>query len=320
MQSLKTKNKQFLIRAVLFLLIIICIDQLIGAVLYYFFTHQNTGEFAVANHVAFNKDEEILVLGSSRASHHYNSSTIKNSFGLNCYNGGRDGEGLLYSTAMLQLALQHHIPQYVILDINSDALDQNKDEKDKLSILLPFLQQSDVIKDIVKERSPFEMYKSLSKTYRYNGQVLSILQHHFLPSSKYILGFNALDEKMDASKVTTKTAFTPYADLVDPANIKALVSFITICKTNQVQLFVFISPRYNDDTKLNSYVKIKNLCKDHHIPFQDFTNNLVFKRPEYYADRAHLNGIGANLYTDTVISFIKKNIQTNKAMYLTQEQ
>lgn len=302
------------------MLIIVCIDQLIGAVLYYFFTHQNTGEFAVANHIAYNKDEEILVLGSSRASHHYNSSIIKNSFGLNCYNGGRDGEGLLYSTAMLKLALQHRAPQYVILDINSDALDQSKDEKDKLSILLPFLQQSNVINDILKERSPFEIYKSMSQTYRYNGQVLSILQHHFLPSNKYILGFNALDEKMDASKVSTKTAFTPYSDRLDPANIKALVSFINTCKTKQVQLFVFISPRYNDDTKLNSYIKIKNTCRDHHISFQDFTNNLVFKRPEYYADRAHLNSIGANLYTDTVVAFIKKRIQTNNVMYLTQEQ
>jgi hypothetical protein len=317
MQSLKKTNKQFFTRLLLVVLFCISVDQLTGVILYYFFSHQTSGEFAIANHVAYKMDEEILVLGSSRASHHYNASRIKNGLTLSCFNGGRDGEGLLYSTAMLELALQYHKPKVVILDMNSDALSEKEDERDKLSILLPYLKQSDAIKNILVKKGRFELLKSFSQAYCYNGQVFSIVQHYFLPSRDAVMGFNPLTDKMDVRKSRIKQPMKPYSDHIAADNENALNLFINKCRLENIQLFVFISPRYNDDTSLNSYVKIKSICENKNVIFHDYTNDASFKNPEYYSDRAHLNSKGADLFTDTVVAFIKnKLIPLNNLEYL----
>jgi hypothetical protein len=318
MQSLKKINKQFFTRLLLVVLFCISFDQLTGVILYYFFSHQTLGEFAVANHVAYKMDEEILVLGSSRASHHYNASRIKNGLTLSCFNGGRDGEGLLYSTAMLELALQHHKPKVVILDMNSDALSEKEDERDRLSILLPYLKQSDVIKNILVKKGQFEMLKSFSQAYRYNGQVFSIVQHYFLPSGNAVMGFNPLNDKMDVRKSIIKQPMKPYSDRIAVDNENALTLFINKCRLEKIQLFVFISPRYNDDTGLNSYMKIKSICENEHVVFHDYTNDATFKNSEYYSDRAHLNSKGADLFTDTVVAFIKNKLTANSLDYLSK--
>lgn len=286
----------------------VTVDQIVGSTLYYFFTHQASGEYAVANHVVYNLKEDVLVLGSSRASHHYNSSLIKDSLKLSCFNGGRDGEGLLYSTAIFELALQRHVPKILILDVTSDVLSEKEDEKNRLSILLPYLKQSDIIGNIIEKKGRLELLKSHLQTYRYNGQVVSIFQHYFLSSGNTVMGFNPLDNKMDASRVSTHTSLKPYSDNLSVDNVDALNLLITECKRQKIQLFVFVSPRYNDDTKQNSYLKMKSICNNSNVTFHDFTNDVDFRNPEYYSDRAHLNSKGADLYTDTIVAFMRKRL------------
>lgn len=308
MKQLKENSSKFFIRLLLLVVAFITIDQVTGMFLYYFFKHQASGEYAVANHVVYDLNEDVLVLGSSRASHHYNSSLIKDSLKLSCFNGGRDGEGLLYSTAIFELALQRHAPKVVILDVTSDVLSKKEDEKNRLSILLPYLTQSDVIGNMIEKKGRLELLKSHLQTYRYNGQVVSIFQHYFLSSGNTVMGFNPLDNKMDASRVSTQTSAKPYADSISADNVDALNLFITECRRQKIQLFVFVSPRYNDDTRLNSYLKIKSICNSNKVIFHDFTNDEYFKNPEYYSDRAHLNSKGADLYTDTIVAFMKKRL------------
>lgn len=286
----------------------VAVDQIAGAALYYFFTHQVSGEYAVANHVVYNLNEDVLVLGSSRASHHYNSALIKDSLKLSCFNGGRDGEGLLYSTAIFELALQRHIPKVVILDVTSDVLSEKEDEKNRLSILLPYLKQSGIIENMIEKKGRLELLKSNLQTYRYNGQLVSIFQHYFLSSGNTVMGFSPLDNKMDASRVSASTSLKPYSDSISADNVDALNLFINECKQQKIQLFVFVSPRYNDDTKQNSYLKMKSICNAHQVIFHDFTNDVYFKKPEYYSDRAHLNSRGADLYTDTIVTFMRRRL------------
>jgi len=264
----------------------------------------------VANHVVYSLNEDVLVLGSSRASHHYNSSLIKDSLRLSCFNGGRDGEGLLYSTALFELALQRHIPKVVVLDVTSDALSEKEDERNRLSILLPFLKQSNVIKNMIEKKGRLELLKSNLQAYRYNGQLFSIIQHHFLSSGNAVMGFSPLGDKMAVSSraVSTGAPIKPYSDSVSADNVETLKLFITKCEQQKIQLFVFVSPRYNDDTQLNSYLKMKSICNNNNVIFHDFTNDVNFKNPEYYSDRAHLNSTGADLYTDTIVDFMKKRL------------
>jgi len=321
MKRLKENSNKFFIRLLLMIVAFVAVDQIAGACLYYFFTHQASGEYAVANHVVYKLNEDVLVLGSSRASHHYNSSLIKDSLKLSCFNGGRDGEGLLYSTAIFELALQRHIPKVVILDVTSDVLSEKEDEKSRLSILLPYLKQSDIVSNMIEKKGKLELIKSRLQTYRYNGQVVSIFQHYFLSSGNAVMGFDPLTNKMDAGKVSTHTSLKPYSDNISADNVEALNLLINECKRKRIQLFVFVSPRYNDDTQQNSYLKMKSICNSNKVIFHDFTNDVYFKNPEYYSDRAHLNSRGADLYTDTVAAFMKKRLNPEvNVQYLSKNE
>jgi len=321
MKRLKENSNKFFIRLLLMIVAFVAVDQIAGACLYYFFTHQASGEYAVANHVVYKLNEDVLVLGSSRASHHYNSSLIKDSLKLSCFNGGRDGEGLLYSTAIFELALQRHIPKVVILDVTSDVLSEKEDEKSRLSILLPYLKQSDVVGNMIEKKGKLELLKSHLQTYRYNGQVVSIFQHYFLSSGNTVMGFDPLTNKMDASKVSTHTSLKPYSDVISADNVAAFNLLVNECKQKKIQLFVFVSPRYNDDTQQNSYLKMKSICISNKVIFHDFTNDAYFKNPEYYSDRAHLNSRGADLYTDTVAAFMKKRLNPEaNVQYLSKNE
>ena len=71
----------------------------------------------------FNKKADVLVLGSSRANHHYVSSMFKDSLGLSCYNAGRDGHDILYAYMIFQSFLERNMPKMVVIDIASSMMD-----------------------------------------------------------------------------------------------------------------------------------------------------------------------------------------------------
>ncbi|WP_199117976.1 hypothetical protein [Pedobacter sp. ASV28] len=300
--------KIFFIKGICLLLIVITLDQLVGKLLHTFFKRETTGEYSIANHLVYQLKEDVLILGSSRASHHYNPALIAQSLGLSCYNGGRDGQGILYYAAMFKLSLAQHRPKVLILDMNNRDLNFDARKRDNLSCLLPYLSDSRLIDSFLLKKSPFELLKGQLQTYRYNGQVFSIIQHNLLPgiSSGDIAGFKPIIQKMDVSKLNNKVK-NAEVEKLDDDYINAFKMIISTCRKNGIKLYVFVSPRYLSAAPMTMSVKkIKAICKDYQVEFNDFTNNVEFTKAAYFADVSHLNVDGANLYTHAVADLIKK--------------
>ena len=69
-------------------------DRLIGAALERGFYRQQHGDDIVTRYVLDSTREDLIVFGSSRASHHYKTRLAEQKLGFPVYNGGRDNMAL----------------------------------------------------------------------------------------------------------------------------------------------------------------------------------------------------------------------------------
>ena len=86
---------------ILFLLIFFAIDSLFGIVFdKIFFVQKRKLTYAIEQ-----SNESLLILGSSRAQHHYNSQILADSLGLSVYNAGVSGQNIYFHYALLKSVL-----------------------------------------------------------------------------------------------------------------------------------------------------------------------------------------------------------------------
>src|SRR6201985_2668444 len=107
----------FVKNAVIFIVVLVALDQLIGYGVKQFYFHQKKGVFAEMTYPLDNTKADVLIFGSSRALHHYSSQTIARGLGMTCYNTGSNGQKLPYSTALQEVILKRYQPKIIVLDL-----------------------------------------------------------------------------------------------------------------------------------------------------------------------------------------------------------
>jgi len=99
----------------------------------------------------------------------------------------------------------------------------------------------------------------------------------------------------------------------DKNKLKAFKDFIELCKKNNIELYVVVSPvfyKYESDYSIATCEKI---CLEQDIPFYDFTKNDVFlKKPEWFTDVLHLNETGAKTFSNSIVDSLKINTRYSK--------
>ena len=83
-----------------------------------------------------------------------------------------------------------------------------------------------------------------------------------------------------------------------------------ICKENEVDLWILISPIYKqteEDIRINQ--DIRDFAKQNCIHFIDFTENIVFSDPLLFKDNLHLNSHGAIEYSKIVGDSLRCSIR-----------
>ena len=88
-------GKSYLKYIGVFLGIILLLDFIGGRILAKRFQNLSFGTYGKINHT-LKSDAQTLILGSSRALHHYNPDIISESSGLSCHNAGLGGYGLFF--------------------------------------------------------------------------------------------------------------------------------------------------------------------------------------------------------------------------------
>ena len=101
---------------------------------------------------------DVLIMGSSRAHHHYDTPYLSDSLGVDVYNAGYDGNGVILAYGILELVLERYQPKLIILDIEP-SFDIIKYSGDKnciryINYLKPYFNH-DVVDKVIPEHGYF---------------------------------------------------------------------------------------------------------------------------------------------------------------------
>ena len=102
---MKNDFVKFIVTILIFFVSIILCDRIVAFVENKLYLLQDTKvNYAHQNKVV----ADIVILGSSRASHHYVPHIITDSLGLTCVNLGEDGQGILYNYPIAHMVMKNN--------------------------------------------------------------------------------------------------------------------------------------------------------------------------------------------------------------------
>lgn len=278
------------------------IDLVFGKVADTLFVHsQRTKiQYDLSDHT----DVDILIIGSSRALHHYDSPMMSDSMGCNVQTVAYSGRGLTFHTPMIMAILEHSAPKEIILELLPNELDGLLNPRIKM--LYPYIPINKHISDIAIQVDSYNNLLLCSHLYRYNSQILestkSLYSPYKIKNNGYLpLTPNNVDSLEEQIEEPRKG--------IDIVARNCLLDIMDLCEKKNIRLIVTMSPElYLRDNK----EPIFEICKAESVEYLD---NRSFRiqgknNEEYFNDLWHLNSIGAAEYSKYFIQQLK-NISSN---------
>lgn len=294
---------------ILFLIFFVfALDYGLGKVYNYFYFTERSKRQDRLIHSAIGTTEEVLIFGSSRAYHHYNPEVIEEVLGLSCFNVGYGGQNIYYHLALLKAAVEREKPKIAILDIMSIDFEvtDSRNNKEKLGVLLPFVDESFVYQEAIMLRGETEKIKLISSIYPFNSKQLYLFRNNLSSQRSDTKGFVGLTAEWKKPLEEKRTI------IYQPDNEKfsALDEFVDICKKNDIKLFLFISPYYiNYIGKTNYSYFIENIYEKYGLEVNSQINSEKYlSSPQLFSDPVHLNKVGADIYTKEISLMIKNSL------------
>lgn len=308
--------KHFGYKLLVFLLIVFVLDQACGKILSVIYFKQNHGNAYNTTYALEKVKSDVLIIGSSRAQHHYNPQIFEDTLNMSCYNAGRAGQAMFFYDAVLKSAFKRYTPKVIILDLVPSELQSRQDDYDRLSSLLPYYSRHPEIRDLILLKSPYERLKLLSAIYPYNSLLISSVTgaldlHHKGDAEVKNKGFSHSYHNIAGDTISTVT----FNNVLDPNKINILQSFIKKCQERKIKLYILISPylvKYGNRSE--SITEIKKLANDYHIKTWDYSQDSYYlSHHELFNDYLHLNVTGANFYSKFIAKKIKDDLRNETA-------
>ena len=305
--------RKFILRLICFFLILFCVDRAIGYTLMYVSKNCSGGYTGHHNYILDGSNEDILVMGSSRALHHYNPQIIGDSLKMSCLNCGQEGMGIIMDYGWLNMILERHHPKIVVYEImpkydlyigedNHKYLRWLKRHYDRFGI-------SELFSDI-DNREVFKMYSFM---YRFNSSWQELIVDYIHPVYNISeAGFDPIEGDFDAMLTKQSEEGNRISNHdVDSLKLSYMEKFADICKCNDIKLIFVVSPMWYNDIDYN-LDPIVETCKRSDASFLDFSNNSKYiHNDSIFKDGVHLNSRGADEYSKDFAKKIRNLILKN---------
>lgn len=298
-------GKQFLRKALVFFLLLVMADQLMGLGLKYLYFHQKGEDYYYATKTLDNQDSTILILGSSRARNHYNPQIISDSLGMSCYNGGRSGCFLAYQSAQLDLILDRYKPTVIVLEVTPYDMNPGEGDYDRLSGLLPYRHHRSW-KKVIEKKSVFEPYKCFSAIYPFNSLLLKMIPNLKDNGDFRTDGFQPLIGTWSGAYVNTNGGGM---DVISERKKQEMMHITDVCRDNSICLVMVTSPYYGHFTSSKTLEVTDSICREYGIPYYSYLNDSVFKDRGLFFTADHLNEQGANIFSSKIAHQLSKILE-----------
>jgi hypothetical protein len=256
---------------------------------------------------ALSRDVDVLVLGSSRARHHLSPEVLQQELSLSVFNAGANGHDLLYAVMLFDLwRRSHSAPTAVLLHVDPKSFVRFEPELERASAFAPYLEDSEIVREVLSLRGPFQSLKQLSAAYRFNGKVLPIFRNAFVRADESA-GFHGLPGSLDPAQVPDPPERNSRQMETEPfwsPKILHLEKLVLHCASSGTRVFLVHSARYRRDARSHAawVRRVRDLAANYpNVEFVEVSEvshpELFAGRPELFRDESHMNRQGAEIFS-----------------------
>ena len=304
-------TKKIVIGILGFCLLLVVVDWAVGAWSEKMYYKSKYGIFHRQIYCLTESQDELMILGSSRAAHHYVPQVFEDSLGISCYNAGSDGMCIYYHYGILASRIQRGCPpKMVILEVIGTDAEVSQGATFSLEATLdrfaPHYGEFAEIDSLFAFNGWKEKVKLLSKTYKYNSKLVQTIKCNYIPwpEDRGYEALNGVMKVVKGEKVADVLAPSSTEPTVEERKLVYLQKFIDDCKANNIELVMCYSPYYRQRTPKSIYV-IEELAKKNAVLFLNYGEDVRFQKSEYFQDASHLNDAGATAYSKVVVTFLR---------------
>ena len=296
--------KKYLLHIVLFFSIVAVSDLVFGLACEWLQQHAKGGRMKGVQQTAMVQTADVVIMGSSRAHHHYVSSVLAETTGLTVHNSGVDGNGIVLATGLYDLLSERYIPKVIIYDVEP-AFDINVYSEDGnntryIGWLRPYFYHPKVKKTICRV-DPSERYKDLSALFRYNGKIADLLKDQVILSDFTIDGYAPLQGEMKTGPIRKSSDENVQLDTL---KLNMMTEFISRISKSETRLIMVASPKYRVGTS-EVFSPIKQLCNQYGVEFWDYYSSELFQRKDFFKEKMHMNDKGAHAFSERLGTELK---------------
>lgn len=303
----------FIKRLVIFILLVIAVDRMGGFILKKLYFSQEKGQFSQITYSLDSTKHEVLVFGSSRAIRHYSPAILAEKLNKSVYNVGMDGQMIPYYIALQEVILNRYTPEMIILDINPWELNRGDAKYNKLSALLPYVDEHPELLNHVSYSNDLESVKLYSHIYPFNSSLFIGLYNFILKNKlpNYANGYLPLERVMGEKEFKDSKVKSIYEaraeakqkDIYDQKSIDLLHQFLQKAEEKQIKIRVVVSPTiFENSFNNNKLKKLKEIVENYKtVKFYDYSQDPMFlNKYHLFSDIFHLNKTGAMLFSEKI--------------------
>lgn len=300
------------VKVITFLVLLFCVNWGVGTAMKFLhnYTLKNVPRsYQMIPSYTFNVvDNPVVVIGSSRAQHHYDTPLMSDLLGWDVYNCGKDGAFFLYQTCVIDAMINRYKPETIIW--NLESITTNGREYGGIESLYPLYSLNDYTDSIINIKSKFQWLMMKSTVYRYNNMVLSYIKECVKLENNNKRGYIPL---LGAGhKHPTLQTVTLFAEKDRDLDFEFLFNeTLRKCKEKGVDVVVVMSPIFIEYINYKNSSLYKVFCEiidDNNMRLLDFFNDEQFLRDStLFKDAFHLNSRGATEFTYRLCEELKNN-------------
>ena len=252
-------------------------------------------------------DADVVVIGSSKASHHYVPQMLEDSLGMTAYNCGQDGCFFLYQNCIINMILDRYTPKMILWDIQPGSFvgEEHSNEYQNIRYLSPYYPANTWADSYINSESPKMRFRMMSRMFAYNSKALnyvfplvthsSATKNGYIPLATEGYLYPEMSKHADKKGVVNST----YLDLLDKTMKR--------CREIGVELRMYISPEFSQKSSLTKRVEeeIDKVAICNNVSFTNAHSHELFMHDAtLFKDASHLNDKGARIYTSKVLQGI----------------
>lgn len=299
--------KKYLLKIALFFGIVAAVDFGIGFACRWLESHAKGGMTRRINEISFVQKADVVIMGSSRAHHHYVSSILADSLGVNVYNAGVDGNGIVLAKGLYEMMAKRYAPKVILYDVEP-AFDINVYAEDGnntryIGLLRPYCKDAQV-KQIITRVDASEKYKDLPAMFRYNSKIIDLFKDFATLGDYTIDGFAPMYGEM---KVEPEKRMEAEKSEIDTLKLSILEEFVAELSKSDTRLIMMASPKYGAISS-EVFEPVKTICNNYGVEFWVFYCVPEFQRLDYFKEPMHLNETGARAFTNYLATRLQKEL------------